>query len=500
MSIPFITAEEAASYIKNGDNVGLSGFTASGTPKVVTVALAERARALHEKGLPFKINLYTGASTNDHVDGELSRAEAIAARTPYQSHKDSRNAVNNQAMNYFDTHLSHVSQDIRYGFYGDIDVAIIEVTEMSPNGDVVLGAGLGMTPTLAQVAKKVILEYSSYYKTSFRGFHDNYVPLDPPHRREIPIYKPSDRIGTTILHIDPKKIIGVVPSNASEGVKPFAPSDEVTHLIGENVCNFLVEQLRTGQIPKEFLPIQSGVGNVANAVLYGLGENPDVPPFEMYTEVIQDAVMALMEQGHCKFASTCAMTFSDDAMLHFMKNIDFFRDKIVLRPGEISNSPEIVRRLGLITMNTALEADIYGNVNSTHVLGTKMMNGIGGSADFTRNGYLSIFSCPSVQKGGKISAIVPMCSHVDHSEHSVKVLITEQGVADLRGKDPRQRAETIIENCVHPLYKEIMWDYLKLANKGVKAHTPHNLRAAFALHETFMDCGDMTQVDFAKYY
>ncbi len=500
MSIPFISAEEAASYIKNGDNVGLSGFTASGTPKVVTVALAKRAKELHEKGLPFKINLFTGASTNDHVDGELARADAIAIRTPYQSTGDSRKSINNQSINYFDGHLSHVAQDLRYGFYGDIDVAIIEVTEMSPNGDVVLGAGLGMTPTLAKVAKKVILEYSSYYKTSFRGFHDNYVPLDPPHRREIPIYKPSDRIGSTVLHIDPKKIIGVVPSNASEGVKPFTPSDDVTHQIGENVCNFLVQQLRMGLIPKEFLPIQSGVGNVANAVLYGLGENPEVPPFEMYTEVIQDAVMSLMEQGHCKFASTCAMTFSDDAMLHFMENIDFFRDKILLRSGEISNSPEVVRRLGVIAMNTALEADIYGNVNSTHVLGTKMMNGIGGSGDFTRNGYLSIFSCPSIQKGGKISAIVPMCSHIDHSEHSVKVLITEQGVADLRGKDPRQRAETIIENCVHPMYKEILWDYLKLANKGTKAHTPHHLHAAFALHESFIDCGDMSQVDFAKYY
>ena len=499
MSIPFITAEEAASYIKNGDNVGLSGFTAAGTPKVVTEALAKRAKELHDKGLPFKINLFTGASTNDHVDGELSRADAIAIRMPYQGHSDSRKGINSQAINYFDAHLSMASQDIRYGFYGDIDVAIIEVTEMSPNGDVILGAGLGMAPTLAKVAKKVILEYSSYYKTSFRGFHDNYVPLDPPHRREIPIYKPSDRIGSTVLHIDPKKIIGVVPSNASEGVKPFAPSDEVTHMIGENVCNFLVEQLRTGLIPKEFLPIQSGVGNVANAVLYGLGENPEIPPFEMYTEVIQDAVMTLMEQGHCKFASTCAMTFSDDAMLHFMQNIDFFRDKILLRPGEISNSPEVVRRLGVITMNTALEADIYGNVNSTHVLGTKMMNGIGGSGDFTRNGYISIFSCPSIQKGGKISAIVPMCSHIDHSEHSVKVLITEQGVADLRGKDPRQRAETIIETCVHPMYNEIMWDYLKLANKGGKMHTPHNLPAAFALHETFMDCGDMSKVDFAKF-
>ena len=499
MSIPFITAEEAASYIKNGDNVGFSGFTASGTPKVVSVALAKRARELHEKGEPFKINLFTGASTNDHVDGELARANAIGIRTPYQGHPDSRKALNANQMHYFDTHLSHVSQDLRYGFYGDIDVAIIEVTEMTPNGELVLGAGLGMTPTLAMMAKKVIIEYSSYYHTSFRGFHDNYVPLDPPHRREIPVYKPSDRIGSTTIKIDPKKIIGIVPSNASESIKPFTAPDEVTQKIGDNVCHFLAEQLREGKMPKEFLPIQSGVGNVANAVLYGLGDNPDIPRFEMYTEVIQDAVLNLMEQGKCSFASTCALTFSDDTMLHFMDNIDFFRDKILMRPGEISNSPEVVRRLGLIAMNTALEADIFGNVNSTHVLGTKMMNGIGGSADFCRNAYLSIFSCPSIQKGGKISAIVPMVSHVDHSEHSVKILVTEQGVADLRGKDPLQRAETIIENCVHPMYKELMWDYLKLAQKNGPAHTPHNLKAAFALHETFMDCGDMSQTDFAKF-
>ncbi|ROT19051.1 succinate CoA transferase [Muribaculaceae bacterium Isolate-113 (HZI)] len=496
MSIPFITAEEAASYIKNGDNVAFSGFTASGTPKVVTVALAERAKKLHEEGKPFKINVFTGASTNDHVDGELARANAVAIRTPYQSHSDMRKSLNSAEMNYFDLHLSHLSQDLRYGFYGDIDVAIIEATEMSPNGEVILGAGLGMTPTIAQLAKKVIIEYSSYYRNSFRGFHDNYVPQDPPHRREIPIYKPSDRIGSTVLKIDPKKIIGVVPSNASESIKPFTAPDEVSQRISENICHFLASQLREGRIPKEFLPIQSGVGNVANAVLYGLGENPEIPQFEMYTEVIQDAVMHLMEQGRCKFASTCALTFSDDAMLHFMDNIDFFRDKVLMRPGEISNSPEIVRRLGLIAMNTALEADIFGNVNSTHVLGTKMMNGIGGSADFCRNAYLSIFSCPSIQKGGKISTIVPMVSHLDHSEHSVKILATEQGVADLRGKDPRQRAETIIENCVHPMYKELMWDYLKLSKGG---HTPHTLKAAFALHHAFSEKGDMLEADFAKY-
>lgn len=496
MSFPFISAEEAASHIQNGDNVATSGFTASGTPKIVTVALAERAKEFHEKGEPFKVNLYTGASTNDYVDGALTRAQAIGVRSPYQGTPDTRKSVNNGEMNYYDPHLSHVSQDMRYGFNGDIDVAIIEVTEMNPSGEVILGAGLGMTPTIAKLAKKVIIEYSSYYRTSFRGFHDNYVPLDPPHRREIPIYKPSDRIGTPVLKIDPKKIIGVVPSNESESIASFTELSDTTKAIGHNVAEFLAGELRAGRIPHQFLPIQSGVGNIANAALYGLAENPDIPTFEMYTEVVQDAVMELMEKGKCSFASTCALAFSDEAMLDFMDNINFYRDKLLMRPGEISNHPEVVRRLGLIAMNTALECDIYGNVNSTHVNGTKMMNGIGGSGDFCRNSYLSIFMCPSVQKGGALSAIVPMVTHVDHNEHSVKVIVTEQGVADLRNKDPMQRAKTIIENCVHPDYRQLMWDYLKVAKKG---HTPHNLMAAFAMHQTFAEQGDMRLTNFAKY-
>lgn len=493
MSLPFISAEEAAGYIKHGDNVGLSGFTASGTPKVVSVALAEKARRLHEQGEPFKINLYTGASTNDYVDGALTRADAVNFRLPYQGTKVTREAVNDGRIHYYDPHLSHISQDMRYGFMGRLDVAVVEVTEMNPQGDVILGAGLGMTPTLVEMADKVIIEYSSYYQKSFRGFHDNYIPLDPPHRREIPIYTPSDRIGDTVLHIDPRKIVGVVPSNESESVKSFTELNDTTMAIGRNVAAFLAGEMKAGRIPKGFLPIQSGVGNVANAALYGLAENPDIPQFQMFTEVVQDAVMDLMQQGKCSFASTCALAFSEDSMLRFMDDIDFYRDKLLMRPGEISNHPEVVRRLGLIAMNTALECDIYGSVNSTHVNGTKMMNGIGGSGDFCRNAYLSIFLCPSVQKGGTISSIVPMVTHTDHSDHCVRVIVTEQGVADLRMKDPHQRAQAIIDNCVHPDYKELLRDYLRIARKG---HISHNLDSVFAMHRAYMELGDMRLASF----
>ncbi len=493
MRFPIISAQEAAEFINNGDNVGLSGFTAAGTPKVVTEALAERAEKEHAAGRPFKINLFTGASTSDHVDGCLGRANAIARRTPYQSCPDLRKRLNAGECHYFDVHLSELAQKLRYGTYGDIDIAVIEAAEVTDDGEILLGAGVGMTPTVASMAKKIIIELNHHLSKDIKGLHDLYQPADPPYRREIPIYKPSDRIGTSMLKVDPEKIVGVVETNLHDGVKPFTAPDEVTQHIGANVCNFLIGELRAGRLPKSFLPMQSGVGNVANAVLFGLGESSEIPVFEMYTEVIQDAVVDLMERGKCKFASTCAMTFSDETMDHVLDNMDFFHDKILMRPGEISNAPEIVRRLGLITMNTALEADIFGNVNSTHVTGTKMMNGIGGSGDFTRNAYLSIFSCPSVTKGGSISNIVPMVSHVDHSEHSVDVLITDQGVADLRGKDPRQRAELVIENCANPAYRPLLREYLKMSKGG---YTPATLDAAFGFHKAFVETGDMRNVNW----
>lgn len=493
MAYRILTAEEAASFVNNGDQVGFSGFTPAGSPKVVSKAIAAKAISEHNAGRPFKIGVITGASTGDSLDGELARADAVAFRTPYQSNGDLRNNLNGGKTEYVDMHLSMLAQELRYGFLGKMDVAIIEVCDVNDKGEFVLTSGVGLAPTFARMADKIILELNRKHPASIKGLHDIYEPQDPPYRREIPVYKPSDRIGSPVVKVDPAKIVGIVETNEPDQVSGFAPLDDVTAAVGDNVASFLVKEMKAGRIPASFLPVQSGVGNIANAVLGALGSNPDIPPFQMYTEVIQDAVIDLMRKGDVSFASGCSLTISPEVLEGVYRDWDFFKDKLVLRPGEITNSPEVARRLGLITINTALEADIFGNINSTHVLGTKMMNGIGGSGDFTRNAYLSIFTCPSVAKGGKISAIVPMVSHQDHNEHSVKVLITEYGVADLRAKSPIQRAETIIEHCVHPDYKQLLWDYLKLAKGG---HTPHSLAHGHAFHLEFLASGDMRNTRF----
>lgn len=488
-----MTADEAASYINNGDIVGFGGFTPAGCPKEVPTAIAKRAEALHAEGKEFKIGMYTGASTGDSLDGALARANAIAFRTPYQSNKDLRNALNSGQAEYFDMHLSHLAQELRYGFMPKPKFMIIEACQVTDEGEIVPTTGVGNAPTLCRLADHIIVELNHAQPEALRGLHDIYEPQDPPCRKAIPVYHVADRVGSDCIKVDPSKILGIVETNRPNEVGAFTPSDDVTRKIGENVATFLEKEMKEGRIPASFLPIQSGVGNIANAVLGALGENPHIPPFEMYTEVIQDAVIDLMKKGDVKYASGCSLTISAEKLDEVFADIDFFKKHVVLRPQEISNNPEVARRLGLITINTALEADIFGNINSTHVLGTKMMNGLGGSGDFTRNAYISIFTTPSMAKGGKISAIVPYVSHIDHSEHSVKILITEYGVADLRGKSPRQRAELIIENCVAPEYRPLLREYLEKAPQG---HTPLNLNNCFAMHKALAETGDMHNAKF----
>ncbi|MDR2675043.1 MAG: succinate CoA transferase [Opitutaceae bacterium] len=487
-ALPFLTAAEAAALINHGSTIGVSGFTPAGAAKVVPKALAARARSEHEAGREFKVAIISGASTGDSLDGELARADAVSWRTPYQSNKSLRESINTGRIHFFDMHLSHLAQQVRRGFLGKLDWAIVEACDITPEGEIVLSTSVGASPTFLHQAGRVIIELNRYHSPKLRGFHDIYEPLDPPFRKIIPLENCTDRIGSPVVKIDPAKIAAVVESNAPDEVGGFDPADELTNKIGANVAEFIANEIAVGRIPREFLPLQSGVGNIANAVLGALGTNPDIPDFQMFSEVIQDSVIGLIRSGKCKFATGTSLTIAPSLLQSIYADLEFFRPRLLLRPQEITNNPEMVRRLGIITVNTAIEVDIFGNVNSTHIMGTGLMNGIGGSGDFTRNAYISIFTCPSTAKGNKISTIVPFASHLDHSEHSVAVLITEQGVADLRGKSPAERSREIINKCAHPDFREPLTRYYESTKKG---HTHASLAHAFSFHQQFMATGDM---------
>ena len=491
---PPLSAPEAARLIRHGDTVGFGGFTTTGVPKAMAAALAERAVAEHAAGREFRLGVLT-VSTGPAFDGVLARADAIAFRAPWQSDATLRASINSGNVRFFDMHLSHVTQALRYGTLGPLDWTVVEAADVTPDGEILLTSAVGAAPTLCEHAPRILIELNRHHPPELRGLHDLYEPCLPPHCREIPVYRVSDRIGVPVIKVDPAKIAGVVETNAADPGSAFDEPDETVLQIGRNVTDFLARELATGRIPPAFLPVQSGVGDIANAVLACMGSRSDIPPFEMYTEIAQNAVVPLLETGRLRFISCTAFRMSPDVLDRIYANLDWFKQRIVLRPQEITNHPEVVRRLGLITMNTALEADLSGNVNSTHLWGRAMMNGIGGSGDFTRNACLSIFTCPSTAKSGKISTIVPLVSHVDHTEHDVQVMATEWGVADLRGLTPRERARAIIDQCAHPDYRDALHAYTRLAQSG---YAPHTLRAAFRFHEKFEDTGDMRGVRFAE--
>ena len=389
-------------------------------------------------------------------------------------------------MQYADQHLSVTAALLSAGNGPKPDIAVIECAAVTEEG-LIPAAAVGNSETYVRLADKVIVELNTTLPLALCGMHDVYSPSAVD--GTLPLRDVMDRIGTPYIPCPPKKLAAIVVSDVAGDCPKFKPADPDSEAIAANIVSFLKAEVAAGRQPKNLSPLQSGVGSVANAVLSGLKQG-GFSGLRMYTEVIQDSALNLIRDGIIEGASCTSLSLSESAQRELYDNIEFYRQRVVLRPQEVSNFPAIVRRLGLIAMNTPIECDIYGNVNSTHIMGTRIMNGIGGSGDFARNAGLSIFATSSVAKGGSISCIVPMCAHVDHTEHDVQVIVTEQGVADLRWKSPRERAETIIEHCAHPDYRPMLREYFQEA-LALGGHTPHVLSKALSWHQRYLDTGSM---------
>ncbi|WP_082234507.1 acetyl-CoA hydrolase/transferase family protein [Halobacillus massiliensis] len=482
-----VTEETASSWIKDGMTLGLSGFTRAGDAKAVPSALVERA-----KNEEIKVNVYTGASLGSDIDRLMAEAGIVHKRLPFQADKTMRKEINQGDMLFVDQHLSHTAEAIRQDTLSPIDYAILEAVSITEDGHIISSTSVGNSSIFAEKAESVIIELNLAQSLAFEGMHDIYELSQQGKRQPIPLTEVDDRIGTKGIKINPKKIKGIVVTNQPDSPSTIVPPDEETAVMASHLIDFLREEKEIGRLPENLAPLQSGIGSVANAVFHGLLES-EFTNLEVYSEVLQDAVFDLMDAGKVRFASGCSITLSESKINQVYGEIEKYKDKLVLRPQEISNHPEIIRRLGLISINTPLEFDIYGNINSTHVLGTNMMNGIGGSGDFTRNSRLSIFVTKSIAKEGNISSVVPFVSHVDHTEHDVDVIVTEQGCADLRGLAPKERASKIIENCAHPMYRKQLYNYFQEACENRGGQTPHILENAFSWHQRFRESGTMLE-------
>lgn len=480
-----ITADEAALLFENGMTVGSSGFTKAGDSKAVLPAFA--ARAAHEE---IAITLITGASLGHTTDSDLADANALHKRMPFQVDPVLRKKINDGSILFIDQHLSETAELLNNKHLPKMDLAIIEASSIDENGNIIPTTSIGNSATFAKLSSKVIIEINTSIPYNFNRIHDIFIPENYPERDIIPITKPDTRIGKGYIEVDPEKVVGIVFTELPDSPAQVTSIDEKTAAIANHLIHFFEGEVASGRLTDSLLPLQAGIGKVANAVLSGFSKG-NFKNLTMYSEVLQDSTFELIDSGKMDFASASSITVSKACYEHLMQNFENYKDKIILRPQNISNAPEVVRRLGIIAINTAIEFDIYGNVNSTHISGSKMMNGIGGSGDFARNAYLSIFVTPSVSKeNNAISHILPMVSHVDHTEHDVDILVTENGLADLRGLAPRERAIQIIQNCVHPDYKEQLQSYYERSClRG--GHTPHLLEEAFSWHINYNNNGTM---------
>lgn len=479
-----ISAEQAALFVQDQMVVGMSGFTRAGEAKAIPLALV--ARAAKD---PIQITLVTGASLGNDLDKKMTESGVLARRMPFQVDSTLRNAINRGEVMFIDQHLSETVEQMRNLTLKKPDLAIIEAVAITEDGLIIPTTSVGNSASFIEFAEHILIEINTSVSPTLEGMHDIYIPTSRPQREPIPLTKVQDRIGLRGIAFDPNKVVGIVFNDTPDSVSNITEPDHETQAIADHLIHFFEDEVAHGRLPTNLGPIQAGIGSIANAVLSGFKTSP-FNDLVMYSEVLQDSAFELIDAGKMRFASGCSVTLSKSYAARVFNNIEHYKDKFVLRPQEISNHPEIIRRLGIISMNTALEFDIYGNVNSTHVSGSKMMNGIGGSGDFARNAHLAIFVTKSIAKDGRISSVVPMVSHVDHTEHDTDILVTEQGLADLRGLAPRERAIQIIKHCVHPNYKAAILDYFTRAcEKG--GHTPHLLQEAIQWHVNFETHGQM---------
>lgn len=495
------TPEQCVELFKNDQYIGWSGFTAVGSPKVVPDAIAQHVEDNNLQG-KLQFNLFVGASAGQE-ESRWATNNMIKRRAPHQVGRPIAQGINNGSIQFFDKHLSMFAQDLTYGFYTRekendlLDFSIIEATAIMEDGSIIPGPAVGATPEMVSISDKIIIEVNTA-TPSFEGLHDIDMPLNPPFRQPYPYTTPDQKCGVISVAVDPSKVVAIVESTVKDAVPANTPSDQMSKNIAGHLVEFLRNEVRLGRLPENLHPLQSGIGNIANAVIEGLAE-ADFKHLTVWTEVLQDSFLDLFENGSLDYATATSIRLTDAGFERFFNNWDEYTKKLCLRSQVVSNSPEIIRRLGVIAMNTPVEVDIYAHANSTNVQGSKMLHGLGGSGDFLRNAKLSIMHTPAARASKTdptgISCIVPFASHIDHTEHDLDIIVTDHGLADLRGLSPKERSRVIIKNCAHPDYVDQLMDYVHRSEhftaKTKALHEPHMLQDAFKMHLNFAKNGTM---------
>jgi succinyl-CoA:acetate CoA-transferase len=464
--------------------VAMSGYAMAGYPKAVTEALVERKRS----GEPLSVDLITGANV-PWLDETLGAERIIARRAPMLASRTLAAQANNGSLHYVEQQMSKMPRLLRNGSFGQIDVAVVEALGIDDDGDLIPSSSVGMTHHLMEAADGIIVEINASQPDTLRDLHDIYVPAAAPHTEPIPLVRTSQRVGKQGIRVDARKIRCIVATDIPERLGSQPSGTAVTKSIADRLLNFLELGFRrsAGSLP----PIQIGFGGIADSIADGFQQS-GFRDLEFFCGGITEPVVELLASGKATALSTGGLGMSE-RVEEILRDTPNLSDHLVIRNGDITNNPEVIGRLGLIALNTAIEIDIYGNVNSSHIAGSRVVNGIGGGATFAQNAGLSVLVIPSTARGGAVSSIVPMVSHQDISEHDVDVVITEQGVADLRGLDDGERADAIIGRCASGAYRDQLTEYLRTARAQCGGHHPQLPEVAYGWYRRLAAEGTMLE-------
>ena len=481
-----VPAETAVKIIRDGDRIGTHGATFCGYAKETFKALADRIK----QGDKLKVQIWSTSLVGEDADGVLASAGGTLKRLGSHADATLRAQINNRQVLCNDVRGEMMPQYVQRGIFGPLDVAVIDAVSIDEQGNIIPSASTADACFLVQSARKVIVEIDHSQPIGLEGFHDIYPLPAPPGAGPIPLQRSWDRIGKPYIPAGVDRVDYIVESKIPQKLPANRDPDQEGMAIAGHLLQFFRKEVAAGRLGKNLLPLESGLGNVADAVLRQLGES-EFEDLEIFTAVIGDSALDLADCGKLKVANGCACFFSSEGWERFCSRLDSYRDKIIFRPIEITNSPELCYRLGVIGLNGVVEMDIYGHINSSHIMGNRLLAGVGGVGVFASNGSISIFLTPSSSGKGKVSTVVPMVSHVDVTEHNVDVIVTEQGYADLRGLAPHERAVEIIEKCSHPDFRPMLTEYYRKAEKEAGGHEPHILSEAFSFHERLKKTGSM---------
>lgn len=479
------TADLAAASIRDGMTVAMSGYAMAGYPKAVVEELVRRKQS----GEDLSINLITGANV-PWLDEKLGGEQIISRRVPMCASRVLSSLINNGSVRYVEQQMNRMPRLLRGNSFGKIDIAVVEALGINDNGELIPTTSSGMMHYLIDSADIVIVEINMAQSENLASLHDVYIPMAPPHTQPIPLVHANQRIGTPGIPMNTDKIKYIIQTNIPErsGAQPKSTAETV--MIVDNLFNFLeLESIKNfrGVLP----PIQTGFGSIANT-LAGTFQQSNFRDLQFFCGGVGESVMELLVSGKAAGISTAGLEMSE-RIEHIIENTPHIRDNLVIRNGDIANSAEIVGRLGILALNTGIEMDIYGNVNASHICGSRVVNGIGGGANFAQNAGLSIILIPSTGKSGAISNVVPMVSHQDICEHDVDVIVTESGVADLRGLDEVERADTIIAQCTAGVYQEQLKAYLQQSREKFSGHHPQYPELAFSWYQRLRETGSMVE-------